>query len=85
MNYFPSAVWYLIGVLQMICGIFIWMPRFRKYVVGFFFIFMLIFTIVHISQNTTDVGGSIFMAILLGLLVWNPSFINKNFTDYLKR
>jgi hypothetical protein len=71
----PWAAWSALGALQIAAGILIWLPKFKKYVVGFFFIFMLFFTIVHVSQGTYDIGGSTFMAMLLGLLVWNPSFI----------
>ena len=68
-------VWKALGAMQLVSGILIWLPSFRKYVAGFFSIFMLIFTIVHLTQGTSDVGGALFMAILLGILLWNPSFI----------
>ncbi len=71
----PVMVWSILGILQLVAGVLLWIPRFRKYILGFFFVFMLIFTIVHISNSTYDVGGSVFMAILLGLLLWNPSFL----------
>jgi len=74
-------VWSLLGVLQIAAGILIWLPKFRKYVVGFFFVFMIVFTIIHLVQGTQDVGGSVFMAVLLGILLWNPSFLGaKNAT-----
>ena len=66
----------LMILLQIAAGILIWLPQFRKFVVGFFFVFMLSFSIVHLANKTDDIGGSMFMAILLGLLVWNPSFIS---------
>jgi len=75
MGSIPSLVWQLLGVMQITAGIFIWLPKFRKYVVGFFFVFMLAISSVHLIQGTKDIGGSLFMAILLGLLVWNPSFL----------
>lgn len=68
-------VWKLIGVAQIAAGILLWMPKYRKHVAGFFTVFMIVFTLVHLSQNTSDIGGSAFMAVLLGILVWNPSFI----------
>lgn len=71
----PTAVWNILGVLQLIAGFLIWLPKYRRYIVGFFFVFMIFFTVVHLTQNTTDVGGAVFMAVLLGLLVWNPPFI----------
>ena len=75
-------LWNMLGGLQLAAAVLIWSPRFRKYVTGFFFIFMLVFTIVHLSQNTYDVGGAAFMAVLLGLLVWNPNFLRgKNKTN----
>ncbi len=73
----PKMVWYALGVLQIISGILIWMPKYRKYLAGIWMVFMLIFTAVHIVQGTTDFGGSLFMAIVLGVLVWNPSFIRE--------
>ncbi len=72
---FP-LVWKVFGVLQLLAGVLIWLPKFRKPIVGFFVVFMLVFTIVHVSQGTSDMGGSIFMAVLLGLVLWNPGFIN---------
>ena len=75
MNSISSVVWNAIGILQIAAGILIWLPKFKKYVVGFFFVFMLVFTLVHLSQGTYDVGGSAFMA---GLLIWNPSFLRGN-------
>lgn len=73
----PNLVWSTLGVLQIAAGILIWLPKYRRYVVGFFFIFMLFFTAVHLFQNTYDIGGAAFMAGLLGLLLWNPSFLNR--------
>lgn len=78
----PMA-WKFIGVLQIAAGILIWLPKFRNYVVGFFFVFMIIFTVIHFSQNTSDFGGSLFMGVLLGMLVWNPSFINRTFSSLI--
>lgn len=71
----PPAVWKVLGVLQIAGGILIWLPKFRRYVVGFFLLFMLFFIGVHLGKGTSDVGGALFMAILMALLVWNPSFI----------
>lgn len=71
----PSSVWMILGVLQLAAGILIWLPKFRKGVAGFFFIFMLVFTVVHFTQGTTDVGGAAFMATLLGVITLNPTFL----------
>ena len=71
----PTMVWYTLGVLQIITGILLWMPKFRKNLAGFWMVFMFIFTAVHLSQNTTDYRGALIMGVILGLLVWNPSFI----------
>lgn len=73
----PPMLWKIFGVLQLIAGILIWIPRFRKFVVGFFFLFMLTFTIAHLANGTYDIGGAAFMAVALGLLLWNPSFIRS--------
>jgi len=75
MNTISPTVWKLLGVLQIAGGILLWLPTFKKYVAGFFILFMLFFTIFHIVENTYDVGGAVFMAFLLGLLVWNPAFL----------
>jgi len=71
------TLWSILGVLQLAAGLLIWLPAFRKHVAGFFTVFMTIFSIVHLTQNTYDIGGSAFMAILLGLLTWNPSFLGE--------
>jgi len=75
MEYIPTTIWTVLGVIQLISGILIWMPKYRKYIVGFFTVFMLVFVAVHLFQKTYDFGGALFMAALLGLLMWNPSFI----------
>jgi len=75
MNHISPIVWKAMGALQLLSAVLIIMPRFRKPVAGFFFVFMLVFTLVHLTQGTKDVGGAVFMAALLGMLVWNPNFI----------
>jgi len=71
----PVMVWKILGVIQIAGGILIWLPQFRRFVLGFFVLFMLFFTIYHITQGTYDIGGSAFMAVLFGFLLWNPRFI----------
>jgi len=78
MNEIPPLVWKVLGVLQVLAAFSMWMPKYRKPVAGFFFIFMLVFAAVHFSQGTKDVGGALFMATLLGLLTWNPKFLGDN-------
>ena len=73
----PDLVWKVFGVLQLAAGILIWHSKYRKFVAWFFLIFMLTFTIVHLVSGTYDIGGSVFLAVLLGILVWNPSFIQS--------
>ncbi len=73
----PLIVWKIIGVLQLAAGILIWLPKYRKHVAGFFAVFMLVFTMIHLMEQTYDIGGSAFMAVLLGLLVWNPGFLSR--------
>ena len=75
MNNIPPAIWKTLGAIQLAAGVLIWLPKFRKYVAGFFFVFMIIFSIIHLMEKTYDIGGAVFMAILLGLLVWNPNFL----------
>lgn len=67
-------IWKMFGVLQITGSILIWHPKLRKFVAGFFFIFMSVFTIYHLVKDTYDIGGSASMAFMLGLLIWNPSF-----------
>lgn len=69
-NHISPMVWRGLGVLQFASGILIWLPRIRKQVAGFWVVFMLIFTIMHLTQQTYDIGGSTFMAILLAVIVW---------------
>jgi len=71
----PPTIWMILGVVQLAAGILIWLPKYRKHIAGFFFVFMLVFTIIHITQDTTDIGGSLFMAVLMGILVWDPAFM----------
>ena len=68
-------IWKVLGAFQFGSGILIWLPKYRKQVAGFWVVFMAIFSIVHLTQNTYDIGGAAFVAVLLGLLVWNPSFL----------
>jgi len=75
MGNISSSIWMGLGVLQLAGGILIWFPKFRKQVAGFFMLFMLFFTGVHIGQGTNDVGGAVFMAVLMFFLLWNPKFI----------
>lgn len=68
-------IWKVLGVFQLVSGVLIWLPKYRKQVAGFWAVFMVIFSIVHLTQNTYDIGGAAIMAVFLGLLVWNPSFL----------
>ncbi len=78
MSGISAITWSVFGVLQIAAGILIWNPKFKKYVAGFFLVFMLTFTTYHLIENTYDIGGSTAMAFMLGLLVWNPSFLRGN-------
>jgi len=71
------VIWKAFGILQLAAGLLIWIPRYKKFVVGFFLVFMSVFTIYHLSQSTYDIGGSASMAVMLGLLYWNPPFIQR--------
>ncbi len=77
MTEIPVVVWKFIGVLQIAAAVLLWFPTLSKYVAGFFLVFMLVITAVHLSQGTTDIAGSVFMAFLMALLVWNPSFLRR--------
>ena len=68
-------IWKTLGVIQFVGGILIWLPKFRKYVAGFFVAFMMFFSIYHLTQNTYDIGGAVSIAVLLVLLIWNPPFL----------
>jgi len=76
MNNISPIVWKIFGVMQLSAGILIWLPKFRKYVAVFFAAFMIVFTIIHLANSTYDIGGSAFLAVILGLLAWNPSFLS---------
>jgi len=75
MEFVSPVVWKTLGVIQVLAGILIWLPQFKKYIVGFFAVFMYVFVLVHVTQGTKDIGGALFMGILLSILAWNPSFI----------
>ncbi|RNC86373.1 MAG: hypothetical protein ED556_08760 [Winogradskyella sp.] len=68
-------LWRLLGGLQLAAGILIWSSKLRKYVAGFFIPVLIFFTAYHLKADTYDIGGSIFMAILLGIILWNPEFL----------
>jgi len=72
MDEINPLVWKVFGVLQLLTGILIWLPNWRKRLSLFFASFMLTFTVIHLLKGTSDVGGSAFMAVLLGLITWNP-------------
>jgi len=74
----PTTAWIILGVSQIAGGILIWIPKLRKLVVGFFVLYMLFFIGLHIGKGTSDIEGAVFMAVLLGILLWNPSFIRAN-------
>ncbi len=73
----PTMLWRGLGVLQILGGIFIWFKNYRKYIIGFFLGFMIFFTFYHIINDTYDVGGAVFLAILFGVLILNPNFLKR--------
>lgn len=75
MNSISSIIWKGLGILQLVGGILIWLPKYRKPVAIFFIVFMLAFMIIHPLMGTFDIGGAASIAVLLGLLVWNPGFL----------
>ncbi len=75
MDSISPNVWKFAGALQMTAGILIWLPTFRKYVAGLFLLFMLVSITNHLLADTYDIGGAVFMVVMLGLLLWNPSFL----------
>lgn len=68
-------VWKALGALQLAAGVLILFPKYRKAVAGFFTILMAVFIGIHLSHDTQDIKGAASMAIMLGLLYWNPSFM----------
>ncbi len=76
----PATIWILFGLLQVASGVLIWSPRFKKHIAGFWAVFMVVFIIVHLVMQTYDIGGAIFMAVLLGILVWDPPFLKRSIT-----
>lgn len=76
MDTLPSTVWSLLGVIQILGGLLVWSPKIKKPILVFFLFFMLGFTIYHLTQSTYDIGGSSFMAVLCGILLWDPSFMS---------
>ena len=77
MTSISPLLWKILGVLQIVGGILIWLPKFTKWVAGFFVAFMLFFTIYHLVEHTYDIAGSAFMAVLLAVIYWNPSFLDR--------
>ena len=81
MDRIPFWIWKLLGVLQIVSGILIWWPKYRKYIAGFFLVLMIVFISAHLLNNTSDFGGAAVMAVLLGLVVWNPEFLGGRSTE----
>ena len=75
MDKISPLLWKGLGALQIAGGILIWFSKIRRYVAGFFVILLVFFTLYHLKENTYDIGGSVSMAVLLGILVWNPAFL----------
>jgi len=65
-------LWKALGVADILAAILLWIPKTRKPVAGIFLLLMVFFIAYHLASNTKDYGGAAFMAILLGLLYWNP-------------
>lgn len=64
----PTAILTVLGLLQVISGILLWFPAYRKHIAGFWAVSMVVFSVVHIGQSTYDIGGSAFMAFLLVII-----------------
>jgi len=75
MDTLSPLAWKVLGVMQIAGGILIWFSKYRQLVASFFLGLMIFFTIYHLMENTYDIGGAVFMAVMLGLLVWNPGFL----------
>ncbi len=76
MENISTTTWQALGVIQLAGGILLWMPKLRRSIASFFIVFMLFFTIMHLKENTYDIGGSVFMVFLFGIIAWNPSFLS---------
>jgi len=59
----------LLVSFKMAVGTTIWLLKVRKYIVGFFMVFMISFSIVNVNQNTTDIEVAVFMAILFTVFI----------------
>jgi len=79
-GHIPPLIWKTMGVLMIISAFLLWLPKYRKHLAGFWAVYMIVFVLVHLTQSTYDVAGAISMAVLLGVLVWNPSFIGGKAT-----
>lgn len=68
-------MWMVLGGIQMLGAILIWLPKYRKLVANFFLGFMAFFTAYHLIKGTYDIGGAVFMLGLCALIVWSPAFL----------
>ena len=75
MENISPAMWMFLGVIDIAAGILIWVDKYRKFIAGFFFVLMIGFSVMHLVNDTSDIGGALFMAALLGLLLWDPVFL----------
>ena len=77
MENIDPTLWKTLGLIQILGGILICLPKWRRPVATLFIVLMLFFTFYHLSNQTYDVGGSIFMIFMLGYLIWKPINGNK--------
>lgn len=77
MDTLNPTIWKVLGVIQIIGAILTWLPKYRKTVAFFFLGFMTFFTVYHLINETYDIGGSVFMMVLSGLIAFNPGFLRS--------
>lgn len=75
MDTINPTMWKVLGVIQIAGAILTWLPKYRKTVATFFLGFMSFFTVYHLINGTYDIGGSVFMMVLSGLIAYDPEFL----------
>jgi len=74
---FSQNVWMMIGYVYIAAASLLWHKKIGKRVAIIFAVVMIAFSIWHLVNDTYDIGGALFMALLLGLIAWKPEFLTR--------
>lgn len=71
----PPLLWKFIGVVQILSAILVWNPKFRKNIAWLLLGLMVYFSVRHLAEGTSDIGGAVFLGVICILMIWSPGFL----------